>query len=44
MTQVVEALGSALLLSLMDDDISEIQRWYFEKGSQIFTYRQLQNL
>jgi len=37
MTQVVKTLGSALLLSLMDDDVTEIQRWYYDKGSQIFT-------
>jgi len=37
MIQVVKTLGSALLLSLMDDDVTEIPCWHYDTVSRIFT-------
>jgi hypothetical protein len=44
MTRGVKTLGSALLFSLMDSELSEIQRWNCDDVSQIFTYSQLHKL
>jgi len=44
MTQGVKMLGSALVLSLVEDAISEIHRWNYDAISQIFTYSQLHKL
>jgi len=44
MTQGVQALGSALLLSLMGDELLEINSSNYDEVSQIYTYSQLHKL